>query len=60
MVFCGDIIRTANSEKKIEKEVIIFNNKLNLSPIGIRCGAHRVHNAIKMASDFLPVDFVSS
>lgn len=60
VAFCGDNTN-CNFGGKNRKGSNNIYAKLNLSLgrqlIGIGCGAHIVHNAIKTASDCLPVDF---
>lgn len=60
VAFCGDNTN-CNFGGKNRKGSNNVYAKLNLSLgrqlIGIGCGAHIVHNAIKTASDCLPVDF---
>lgn len=62
VAFCGDNTNCnfgGKNRKGSNNVYAKLNKSLGRQLIGIGCGAHIVHNAIKTAADCLPVDFES-
>lgn len=60
MAFCGDNTNCnfgGKNRKGVNNVYAKLNTSLGKTLIGIGCGAHIIHNAIKTAADCLPVDF---
>jgi len=60
VTFCGDYANCnfgGNDRKGVDNFYAKLNTYLEKTLIGIGCGAHIIHNAIKTAADYLPVKF---
>jgi hypothetical protein len=60
MAFCGDNINCnfgGKNRKGVNNVYAKLNTSLGRTLLGIGCGAHIIHNAIKIAADCLPVNF---
>lgn len=60
VAFCGDNTNCnfgGSQRRGVNNVFSKLNLRLGKSLIGIGCGAHVIHNAIKSAADCLPIDF---
>lgn len=60
VAFCGDNTNCnfgGSQRRGVNNVFAKLNSNLGRSLIGIGCGAHIIHNAIKSAADCLPLDF---
>ncbi|KAL4126194.1 hypothetical protein QTP88_010420 [Uroleucon formosanum] len=60
VAFCGDNTNCnfgGKNRKGVNNVYAKLNTSLGRTLIGIGCGAHIIHNAVKTAADCLPVDF---